>query len=299
MFAYMYMTTEQQGLMTGTKKISDNDAYVNYLMSPQRMRMDMHMLMAMYGVTGRLSVMAMADYNVNTMQMKMLPGTMHMHGMDSNTVMPTDMQTRTQGIGDIKLYALYRARSGVASTWVVSLGLNIPTGNINNNGGGNVMYQGMRLPYAMQTGSGTFDLLPGVTYLKQAKKLSYSMQALATLRPFYNADGYRFGNDVTLNAWGSYRVVRCASVSLRLENVWSGTISGNDTRVLRVMEPSADTRNYGGDLASCYAGINVYFHKQNLNGKLSLEAGLPWYQSVNGIQLAVTHAVYAGTTVEF
>ena len=53
----------------------------------------------------------------------------------------------------------------LGAEWLhLTLGLSIPTGSIKE-GDRDVTGQSMRGPYSMQLGTGTFDLLPGVTWL--------------------------------------------------------------------------------------------------------------------------------------
>src|ERR1022692_3280265 len=65
MFSYSYMRMNMQGNILGDKGISDNDIYskYNYGMSPANMTMDMQMIMVMYGISDRFTIMAMSSYN--------------------------------------------------------------------------------------------------------------------------------------------------------------------------------------------------------------------------------------------
>src|SRR4051812_17366128 len=62
MFSYRYMNTYMKGRLSGRQSISDEMVYRQYIMSPEKMTMQMHMLMAMYGISDRLSVTAMVNY---------------------------------------------------------------------------------------------------------------------------------------------------------------------------------------------------------------------------------------------
>ena len=99
--------------------------------------------------------------------------------------------TRTQGLGDIKIGALYELWRGEGAR-VIALGtLSIPTGDISERDEtpmGNVI-----LPYPMQLGSGTFDLQPGVTYLGNEDRWAWGAHASGWIRPYRNSKGYRLG----------------------------------------------------------------------------------------------------------
>lgn len=303
--SYRYMSMYSSGNLLGTEQVNDNFVFNNYLMSPQSMRMDMHMLMAMYGFTNRLSVMVMLNYNTMTMDMNMLPGTMHMH-MDGSTMVMSEstsnsMRSHVSGPGDTKLYAVYSVVNKGVHHVLINAGVSIPTGSIRKKGGDDdMMYTNARYPYMMQTSSGTVDVMPGATYLLKESKFSFSTQVTAVLRPYNNALNYHLGNEFALNAWAAYQWLPWISTSLRAEGCHTGTISGHDAGLYAAMEPSANPINYGGQNLNGYVGLNFYLNKGFLrNNRLSFEYGMPLYQEVKGIQQALRSAVYAGWLISF
>src|SRR5208283_2732918 len=102
----------------------DSTKPYNYMMIPTYMDMNMHMLMAMYGVTDNLTVMGMASYEANNMQMVMDMGPM-MPKMRYKNQSPME----TEGVGDTELRGLYKINKYLTG----SLGLSIPTGSIKQN----------------------------------------------------------------------------------------------------------------------------------------------------------------------
>lgn len=301
MLSYSFMQMKMKGNLQGSTRVSDENVFVDYLMSPQSMRMDMHMIMLMYGLTGRLSLMAMGTYTNSTMDMNMLPGVMHMHGgsmeMSANS---TNMSMSSSGFGDTKLWSIYKLFNGESSSWVASLGVSIPTGSISVDGGNDPMFAGQRLPYMMQLGSGTVDFMPGLTYLKKSKKITWSVQALSILRTMDNQYGYHYGNELNLNAWVSYQIRPVLSASLRAEGFGCGSVSGSDKKIYYAMEPDADPRNYGGTKLNVHAGLNFYLDKGVFKEtKIGVEFGAPLFQNVNGIQLATSYLWSAGVTKSF
>ncbi len=60
MLTYTYMDMMMEDNQSGTEQINDEQVWNDYLFSPQHMHMGMHQLMGMYGVSDRLSLMAMA-----------------------------------------------------------------------------------------------------------------------------------------------------------------------------------------------------------------------------------------------
>jgi hypothetical protein len=301
MLSYRYMNLFQNGSLSGTGKVTDDAIFANYIMAPQSMNMDMHMFMAMYGITNRLSLMAMLNYGVQSMNMNMLPGTMHMHmgNMVMSDLNSTHMTGKTSGVSDTKLYAMYDLIDRPFHKIIISAGLNLPTGNIQLNGDSkNMMYEGQRLPYMMQLGSGTYDILPGLTYLFNKRSLLFGTQLSGTIRPGYNVAGYSYGNEFNASIWIAYKFVPWLSASVRAEGNTIDRIYGRDPSLYEVMEPDAAAKNYGGQKLSGYGGLNFYF-KKLANSKLSVEYGMPFYQRLNGPQLATRTILYAGWTISF
>jgi hypothetical protein len=301
MISYKYINTNMNGMFSGTTKMTNNDVYVNYLMASDKMHMDMHMLMGMYGVTDKLTVMAMFNYNVVSMNMSMLPSVMmNMPGMNSGNVnMPTSM--KTSGISDFKLHILYGLINREQHRVLVSAGVSIPTGSIKlKTADEEAIYPNQHLPYSMQLGSGTVDVLPGITYLYQANKLTVSSQLTSVIRTGYNGLGYKLGNEATSNSWLSYQWYRCLSTSFRVEATVADKIDGYDPSVYYYNDPSSNPTNYGGEKINCYVGTVFQFKKGVLkNNRLGLEYGIPVYQNLNGIQMKLTQSVNASWALAF
>ncbi len=296
MASYRFMNTNSNDNLSGKTKIGDDIIYQNYLMSPKNMSMNMHMLMLMYGLSNRITIMAMMNYNLMSMNMSMLPGTMHMHGSGTET----SMSSTSSGIGDTKINILYGLVNKERHHILVSAGVSLPTGSISKKGDQKSMYQGARLPYVMQTGTGTVDFSPGITYLLERKSFTWGTQATSVIRSNYNSLGYNNGNDLTLNSWLAYQWSKWCSNALRIEGNTSGKIKGRDATMYSVMEPSANTGNYGGQKLTTFLGLNFYIRNGILNNnRLAIEYGIPVYRFVNGIQMKAGNTLCVGWQVKF
>lgn len=300
--SYRLMNMNMGGLISGSQTVSENNVLNNYMMSPSSMRMDMHMVMAMYGFTDRFSLMLMFNYNSFDMQMNMSlnPTIGHTHSMpsDESTIA---MQSKTAGLGDTKLYGSYVMFNSAINYFFLNGGLSIPTGSIKMKGNANdVMYPSKRLPYMMQMGSGTFDFMPGLTYLANLNNAAISIQLKTVIHPYNNSLGYRLGDQIGLNVWGAYKWFPWLSNSLRLEASSTKPIIGNDPSVVSTIEPSANAHNYGGQTATSYFGVNIYFDRSFLsNNRLSVEYGIPLYQNLNGTQQAKKSTLHLGWLISF
>lgn len=280
MFSYRFMNMDSKGMQQNGTDISNDQIYNQYLFSSDRMSMNMHMLMAMYGVSEKLTLMAMAEYKQSSMNMVAPEGSTHIHnGVPMSGSMSHTM--KTSGFGDLSVTALYSIINSSQHHVLFSGGISIPIGSIQNKGDAGSMYDNTRYPYMMQQGSGTWDVKPGLTYTYKGDKLTASTQLFSTIRTGYNSVGYKLGNEVSFNNWIAYQWLPWLSTSLRAEIFQTGKIKGNDPTLYEYNEPAANPINYGGTTAVLYAGLNTFFLTNN---KIGIEAGLPVYQKANGIQ---------------
>jgi hypothetical protein len=301
MVSYRYMTMGMNGLMQGNKELSKNEAFVNYLMVPTTMQMDMHMLMGMYGITNRLTVMVMLNYSMLSMNMEMLGGTDHHHGGQSATDASGGHHMQTSGFADSKLFALYGILSKNKHEVLLSAGVSIPTGSITMKGNStDMMYPNQNMPYGMQLGSGSVEVIPGITYLYQKKKATISTQASAIIRTGANSVGYRWGNELNFNAWFAYQWLNWMSSSVRAEGIVADKIHGSDLSLYAYNEPAANPNNYGGQKVNGYIGTVVRGKRGILKRhRLGVEYGIPLYQYVNGVQMSTRYNLYASWSVAF
>lgn len=288
MVAYRYMGMHMQGLSRSGQSENGTDGLQDYSASPDFMQMNMHMIMAMYGITNRLTIMGMQNYNTVYMKMIMQGGTHH-HSMSSS------------GLGDTKLYALYALVKNDNTQLLLSGGLSLPMGSITRKGEvGSMMYSGERLPYSMQNGSGTYDLLPGLNLLHQHNTMYYCLQASSIIRTGTNSLGYKFGNELNLNAWYAWQWLPFISNSIRLDGNLVGCMNGRDSSLDPYSEISANTTNYGGKRISIYSGISAQAKNGCLKrSRFSLEYGIPLYQDLNGLQAKLKNSLYFTWALKF
>jgi len=302
MVSYRFMHMGMAGMQSGTASVSDEHIFQKYLMSTSQMRMDMHMLMGMYGISSRLTVMAMVHYNVNSMEMEMLPTASHTHTMKGASMESEEMEMsmRTSGLGDTKLHLLFSLLNSSEHHMVIATGINVPMGSIQEKGSSKSMYPDQRYPYVMQLGSGTWDLLPCVSYLYQMGRFAASTQVTGVIRTGQNSVGYKLGDEISSNTWFAFRFLRSFTSSLRVEASSMGAIKGSDKSLYTYNEPAANPKNYGGERAMAFLGAGYLFQKGVLNNnKLSLEYGMPFYQQLNGPQMPVTYVVNASWSYVF
>ncbi len=285
MFSYRYMFMDMDGNRDGTDSLSDREVLEDFMVTPVDMTMQMHMVGAMYAVSDDVTLMAMVPYVSKEME--------HL------TRMGTRFTTNSEGFGDIKTTALYTIFNKDKQRVHLNLGVSFPTGSINEKDD-TPAGENQILPYPMQIGSGTFDLLPGITYLSQSDKGSWGAQALTTLRLGKNDNGYRLGNQYQLSGWIARNWTDWLSTSLRLTGATWENIDGADDRLNPMMIPTADPDRRGGTQVNLGFGVNLYAPEGNLKGsRLAMEFELPIYRSLDGPQLETDWQLTLGLQSSF
>jgi len=269
MVSYRNMQMDMGGLQDGTQSVSSQEAFDSgYMMTPTKMTMNMHMFGLMYAPTNQTTMMVMLSYVEKDMDMLMDMGMMG--------TMASSMDS--EGLGDIKVGALHNIFSEAGQKIHLNLMMSLPTGAIDEeNDSGAVM------PYAMQLGSGTFDLLPGITYTAQKESFSYGAQAQATIRLGENDRDYTLGDRYKFQGWVQMPVHQRVSFSLRLAYEDWNSISGEDDELNAMMTPTADADLQGGNLLSAGIGMNVTLPEGH---RVAIEYNKELEQDLDGPQMA-------------
>ena len=170
MFSYRFMHMDMEGNRIGNRSVSPEEIVTTVpnrfagpptlRVVPTEMTMDMHMFGAMYAPSDIVTLMLMGMYIEKEMDH------VTFQGMAGTTRLGT-FTTKSSGIGDTTATALVRLHDEPGHKLHANIGLSIPTGSITESD--DVLTPmgtrpTLRLPYAMQLGSGTFDLKPGLTY---------------------------------------------------------------------------------------------------------------------------------------
>jgi hypothetical protein len=298
MLSYTYQDTRMLGNRTGTTKTPDNDIYSHYAMAPESMAMQMHMVMVMYGVTDRLTVMGMAGVTTSCMTMNM--AAMQMPGMSMPAM---TMASSSQGMSDTRVYGLYELSRQTGSRIIASVGVNLPTGTVTATGT-TMLGTNERLPYNMQPGIGSYSILPGITAITEYGKASFGADAGADIKANTSSPGYKWGNVYHANIWTGYRLLPFLTASVRAEGIASGKITGSDPQIAIPIyqnnDPTTRTSNYGGNIINVYAGLNVQPRNAALKKFTFLaEYGRPVYENLNGTQMALHGNLLAGLHYSF
>ncbi|WP_258103633.1 hypothetical protein [Marinoscillum sp. MHG1-6] len=279
MISYRFMHMHMDGLRNKTSDLSADVVFDNYMMAPKEMHMHMHMLGLMYAVSNNLTFMAMGNYleqHMHVSMMNMMAGT-HEH-----------FESASAGLGDVKIFGLWKFLDTKGQRIHANIGVSIPVGSIDNSAVTPMSEpNATQLPYPMQIGSGTWDALPGMTYMGQKENLSWGAQTYATIRIGENDHGYSLSNKGNLLGWIGYRTTEWLSFSAKINGMLSGKISGSDPAYMNpMMSPTLDPKNFGGETLTGSLGFNIYIPRGAFkNVRLGLEYELPMYQNLNGPQM--------------
>lgn len=314
MFSVRYMHMTMSELYDGKNTVSSDQALKDYqyshpshhTMIPIDMTMDMVMAGAMYASSDKTTWVFMLPYIKN--QMTMIMG-MDMNinmNMNMNMDMDMDMGTmsmfttkslrmsmKTEGVGDIKIGALHNLYDNYGHKVHLNLSLSLPTGSIDEKNNANNV-----LAYRMQLGSGTYDLLPGITYTAQNAFMSWGTQAIATIRTGTNKRDYTLGNRYKLQGWLQKPLFNRLSLNTRIMYEKWHNIEGEDKdlSMMKMMSPTADPARQGGALISAGLGTNIVLPASH---RLALEYTKVLVQDLNGPQLGLDDSLMVAWQLAF
>jgi len=319
MFSYRYGIMEMNGNLIGSTPVSTQDCFdEGFTMAPTSMRMEMHMLGAMYAASDSITLMAMLPLKRMEMSSRM--------PMPNMPNMTMTRKAETSGAGDLKLAGIFPlwAAGDHSRTLRLNAGLSIPTGSIKETDPGTTM----RMAYPMQLGSGTFDLLPGLTYISEKFGGSWGTQVASVIRLGENGEGYSLGNRFQATTWYSRKLNDMLSVSARIEGATWGNIDGQDAAMIETMSMSPNARAdlRGGERVDILFGLNIFLdtdrwdkwdrlfidkdngqllqakpqeNSMDKETRLAIEIGFPVHQDLDGPQMKSDWSLMVGLQVSF
>ena len=296
MLSYCFMRMEMKNSRNGSSSISPEEIVTTVAnpffgrpmqpptlrVVPTQMTMDMHMFGVMYAPNDWLTLMLMGSYLKKDMDHLTFMG-------PAGTTVRGGFTTRSSGFSDTKIGGLIRLYEDDIHHLHLNAGLSLPTGSITETddvlapSGARLT---LRLPYPMQLGSGTFDLLPGITYTGNSGNVGWGAQYSAVIRlEDENHEDYSLGDEQCLTAWASYLWKPWISTSARIAGQTIDEISGQNPDIVAPVQ-TADPDNQGGERVDLLLGLNLIGQSGGLAGhRLAFEFGAPVYQHLNGPQL--------------
>lgn len=284
MFSYRYRMMEMDGSLNGSSSVSDQAVLAAYPVAPTAMKMNGHMFGVMYAPTDDVTMTLMLPVMDKSMD--------HVNRMGK-----TFTNAISAGLGDVRVGALVKLWENDNHHLHFNAGISLPTGSTNvrttTPAGPNHL-----LAYPMQLGSGTFDLMPGMTYTGFSDDWSWGAQAMGTIRMGKNDYDYAFGNVGELSVWGARKWNDHVSSSLRLYGSTWGDVRGRDYRLpaANFMAPPLDPTLRAGSRLDLLVGLNGNIGNGH---RIGIEGGVPIAQSLDAYQLKTVWTLTAGYQYSF
>lgn len=308
MLSYRYMRSQKNELLSGDDRVSTTKVATRrnhfagrpgqpptYRNAPQNMTMQVHGFGAQVGITDNLSAMIGVPYIIKERTAVTFQG-------PAGTTELGTFQNETSGIGDVAASGLYKLYDDPTHHLHLMAGLSVPTGSIREKGktlrpDGTTSKR--RLAYGLQLGSGTYDLLPGLTYWGAKNSWNWGLQAMGRVHLGENDEGYTLGDRAFVTGWGGYTLGHGVTASLRLSQEYMGDIDGNDNSITGA-SPTTDPNNYGGWKTLTSFGLDYRVPEGPLMGVTpGVEVTVPLYQDLNGPQLSDAWTVFVGVRKVF
>lgn len=240
----------------------------DFTVTPSAMSMQMHMFDVMYGLTDRLTLMAMVPFS--------------RMAMASRTRTGTSFTTSTQGVGDVELAAHYALYYEDLDYLLGRLALSLPTGAIDVRDDTPARAE-QKLPYPMQLGSGTFDVSSGLTYIDRVGRWAWGAHGDVTVSLGRNRNSYRLGNRYHAGAWLTRQVTSWLAPVVHVDVHTTDDIDGADPAINPAMAPGADPERQGETHVALQPGFNLYVPHGPLHGQsFAIEAPIPVYHGSSG-----------------
>lgn len=280
--SYRFMGMAFDGQRIGESPVSMAQVLDLFFIAPTRQEVTMHLFGAAYGLHERVTLEATLPVLVSKM-MEAVTGAGDQFSDQTGFTGDDDRW----GFGDVELRGHLNAYRQGPYRLHATLGLSVPVGSFYQNWVTPVSSPSeTRAPYPMQIGSGTWDLMPGFTFLAMNDLASTGIQVNTVVRLHDNELNYNLNHRFEGSVWGAYQVSDLVSISARLLAMKWLDVQGADPSMNRNLNPAAHPDLQGGTRVEMPLGMNVFFPEGFLEGhRVGIEASLPIFEDLNGPQL--------------
>jgi len=273
---YRFGFDNLDGLQSGQFEVPFDEVLDVFQTTPIRMQSQWHTASVQYGVSDNLSVLARVPFRISQMDR------LNRQGFVAGT--------QSAGLGDVRVDGVFNAYQKGPYRAHFSAGLSVPTGSTDLDDTDDFTGSVVRLPYSMQTGSGTFDVHPGLTLEAMNQHGSVGFQVMGTVRANDNDLGYRLGGRMHMDGWAGFMINEQLSISARFAYQQWDQISGRDESFDAGLDALADPSIFpelsGGSRLDLPLGVNLQLNEGPLAGhRLGIEVVLPVSQDLDGPQL--------------
>ena len=273
------------GLQDSRKKLTSADAFARgYAIAPTERTDLRYELEAMFGYDKRWDLYLMIPYTARE--------------MDQDLSIGGQTQVESSGLGDIQLGGIFRSYDRGPTRVSYMAGISLPTGDVDasdNYGGA----PDTTLPYSMQLGSGTFDLLPGVLIESRFDDIRVGARAAGRIHlQSANDEGWFRSNSMRLDLWAGKRLAKNLDGSLRAQADWWGDLHGADPDLIPLRNPLEDSLRQGGSRVMLFGGLSKDLDRHG-NQRIAIEIGIPVDEWLDGPGLSQEWSAVIGWTLKF
>ncbi len=269
---YRYGRMNSQGLKTGTNKLGELDVLaLGFTYVPLSRSIDTNDITVDYGVTDAFTVQANVGYTSKSSE-------------EANE--DQYFTTSSSHLTDAEVDVLWNVWQEGACRANVQLGGVVPLGKVDERGTFPGVVNAI-LPYDMQTGSGSWAVVPGATASVQNEFGTVGLQLLGVVRVNDNDRGYRLGNEFRSNLWLAYRFNDLVSASTGMRVLARERISGADPALETFRDPGDVGYSYGEKRVDFPLGLNVEVPRGPLEGnRFGVQFVWTVHEDVDGPYLA-------------
>ena len=299
---YNYVRVVFDGYRDGTTDLSLDDLRGpprggTFPVLPTRIVQEAHVFQIGYDLPGRASVAFSVPYiRQSTDHVSVVPGYAAFNIMSN-------------GIGDVSATFSHRLMERERRYLSWTIGASLPSGSIDQEGDTprNTGQPVEQLPYTMQLGSGTYDLILGAAYAAGAGSaelpVAYSAQIFGKLRTGRNSRDYSLGNLMLVSLDASVRPAPWIEPLVGIRMQFWEDIDGADTSLQLgpgvYPAPVTNPDLFGGRKINLMAGARFILPESLGGQRVSVAGGWPIHQSLNGPQPKETWRLEVGWNVDF
>jgi hypothetical protein len=238
-------------------------------------------------------VLTMFDSATGTFVQKKMD---HLGNIEGEPTLLLYYQTEALGPEDVKVSALYNIFDDKGIRVHLHGGVSIPVGAIDSGDEvpGSFMTE-TQLPYQQQLGSGTFDVLPGVTASIQNEMASLGFQWKAAIRMGENDRAWALGDLYETALWAGFNASEWVSASLGVQYARWGNVEGFDPDLDAFANPANNTLAQAGWRVELPVGVNFVLPEGRFGGhRFGFQFAVPVHQNLDGPQLMHDWSIVAG-----
>ena len=289
-----YINHRFEGQGVGTDSVSVDQMLTLFPVTPTLMTTRGVEANFLLGLTDHLTISAVGTFVQKKMD--------YLGGVEGEPNLLLFYQTEAIGPQDVRVSALYNILEWEGVRIHFQGGVSIPIGAIDSQDERPGSTSESQLPYQQQLGSGTFDVLPGVTASVQNEVASMGVQFKSEIRIGDNDRGWALGDLYQTSLWAAYKASDWVSASLAVEYSRWGNVEGYDPDLDVSLDPANNTLAQGGWRVELPLGVNFIVPDGPFGGhRFGLEFLMPIHQNLDGPQLKHDWSIVAGwqKTVSF